>query len=119
MATAVITAAQELQESFLSAVRKNQEITLHAIKVWVEAFEIVAPKISFADLPFVNQLPKAHDVLASGYDLAEQMLANQRSFAEDVLKVTSPLLPEEKAATAAVALRSRPVPARRESGNGT
>ena len=30
------TATQELQESFLSAIRKSREITLQATKVWVE-----------------------------------------------------------------------------------
>jgi len=30
---------------------------------------------------------------ASAYDFAEQLLASQRKFAEEVLKTTSPLLP--------------------------
>ena len=30
--------------------------------------------------------------MANAYDLAEQMLASQRKFAENVLKVTKPLL---------------------------
>jgi len=28
------TATQELQDSFLSAISKSQEITLHAIRAW-------------------------------------------------------------------------------------
>jgi len=31
--------------------------------------------------------------VASGYDFAEQLLASQRKFAEEILKATSPLLP--------------------------
>jgi hypothetical protein len=31
--------------------------------------------------------------VASAYDFAEQLLASQRTFAEDVLKATAPLLP--------------------------
>ena len=42
------TANQELQESFLSAIRKSQEITLHAIKAWVETVEYFTPKVSYA-----------------------------------------------------------------------
>ena len=45
-----------------------------------------------------RSLPKPEDVVASAYDFAEQLLASQRKFAEDVLKATSALLPgaEEK-----------------------
>ena len=54
------TATQELQESFLSAIRRSQEITLQATKVWVETAGYFTPKVSYAHLPFANQLPKAH-----------------------------------------------------------
>ena len=87
------TATQELQESFLSAIRRSQEITLDAVKAWVETVGYFTPKVSYAHLPFASQLPKAHDVVASTFGFAEQMLASQRRFADDVLKVTSPLMP--------------------------
>lgn len=58
------TATQELQESFLSAIRRSQEITLQATKVWVETVEYFTPKVSYAHLPFASQLPTAHDVVA-------------------------------------------------------
>ena len=93
------TATQELQESFLSAIRRSQEITLQATKVWVETVEYFTPKMSYAHLPFANQLPTAHDVVASTFGFAEQMLASQRRFADDVLKVTSPLMPGDGPAT--------------------
>ena len=94
------TANQELQETFLSAIHKSQEITLHAIKAWVETVGYFTPQVSYAHLPLADRLPKAHDVVASSFGFAEQMLASQRRFADDVLKVTSPLLPGEGAATA-------------------
>ncbi len=93
------TATQELQESFLSAIRRSQEITLQAAKVWVETAGYVTPKVSYAHLPFTNQLPTAHDVVASTFGFAEQILASQRRFADDVLKVTSPLMPGDVPAT--------------------
>jgi len=31
--------------------------------------------------------------VASAYDFAEKLLANQRQFAEELLKVTTPLMP--------------------------
>lgn len=89
------TATQELQESFLSAIRKSQDITLQAIKVWVDAAEYFTPKVSYAHLPFARLLPTPHDVVGGSFDFAEQMLASQRRFTDDVLKVTSQLLPDE------------------------
>jgi hypothetical protein len=41
---------QELQESFLSAIRESQDITLQAIKVWVDTAEYFTPKVSYAHL---------------------------------------------------------------------
>jgi hypothetical protein len=89
------TATQEPQESFLSAIRKSQEITLHAIKAWVEIVESFTPKVSYAHLPLAGRVPDTRDVVASTFDFAEQVLASQRKFAGDVLKLTAPLLPGE------------------------
>jgi len=89
------TATQELQESFLTAIRQTQDITLQAIKVWVDAAESFTPKVSYAHLPFARLLPNPHDVVAGSFDFAEQLLASQRRFTDDVLKVTSQLLPDE------------------------
>ena len=44
-------------------------------------------------MPFADRLPKPEDVVASGYDFAEQLLAIQRKFAEDLLQATEPLIP--------------------------
>ena len=44
-------------------------------------------------MPFAGKLPKPEDVVASGYDFAEHLLALQRQFAEDLLKATVPLIP--------------------------
>ena len=84
---------QELQDQFLSIVRKSQEIALDAIKTWVEAVQSITPKIPAVDLPFGDKLPKPEEVVASAYDFAEQLLASQRRFAEEVLKATSALTP--------------------------
>jgi hypothetical protein len=44
-------------------------------------------------MPFAGKLPKPEEVVASAYDFAEQLLAGQRKFAEEVLKATSALTP--------------------------
>ena len=87
------TATQDLQNEILSTVRKSQESVVDAIKTWVETIQSLTPKIPAVDLPFAGQLPKPEEVVASAYDFAEQLLASQRKFAEEVIKATSALTP--------------------------
>jgi len=98
------TPTRDLPEEFLAATRKSQEAMIRAIKVWVETVRTVTPKLpsAYADrlpklpsvtVPFADRLPKPEDVVASGYDFAEHLLAIQRKFAEDLLQATEPLIP--------------------------
>ena len=87
------TATQDLQNEILSTVRKSQESVVDAIRTWVETIQSMTPKIPAVDLPFADQLPKPEEVVASAYDFAEQLLASQRRFAEEVLKATGSLKP--------------------------
>src|SRR6516165_722698 len=87
------TATQDLQNEILSTVRKSQESVIDAIKTWVETIQSMTPKVPAVDLPFAGQLPKPEEVVASAYDFAEQLLASQRKFAEEVIKATSALTP--------------------------
>src|SRR6266568_1421551 len=84
---------QELQDQFLSIVRKGQEIALDAIKSMVDTVQTITPKIPTVDVPFADKLPKPQEVVASAYDFAEQLLASQRKFAEEVIKATTSLTP--------------------------
>ena len=84
---------QDLQNEILSTVRKSQESVVDAIRTWVETIQSMTPKIPAVDLPFAGQLPKPEEVVASAYDFAEQLLASQRRFAEEVIKATSALTP--------------------------
>ena len=87
------TATQDLQNEILSTVRKSQESVVDAIRTWVETVQSITPKIPAVDVPFADQLPKPEEVVASAYDFAEQLLASQRRFAEEVIKATSALTP--------------------------
>jgi len=87
--------AQQMQEEFLSATRKSQEILLEAIKTWVDSAQALTPKVPSVKLPFAEQLPKPEDVVSGTYDFAEQVLANQRHFAEEIMKAYAPLLPDD------------------------
>ena len=87
------TTTQDLQDQFLAIIRKSQEIALDALKTTVETVQNITPKIPAVDVPFVDKLPKPQDVVASGYDFAEKLLASQRKFAEEVVKATTALMP--------------------------
>ena len=95
------TQTKELEEGFLSATRKSQEIVLESLKSWIDAVQAFTPKVPSVQIPFGDRLPKADDVLANTYDFIEQILASQRKFAEEVVKTTSSLVPSEKKAPAA------------------
>jgi hypothetical protein len=84
---------QDIQEEFLSTIRKSQETVIDALKSWVESVQSITPKIPSVPMPGADQLPKPEEVVASAYDFAEQLLASQRKFAEEVLKATTSLLP--------------------------
>ena len=88
--------AQDLQEEFLNAVRKSEETVIDAIKTWVETVQSIAPKVpsmQVMQVPGADKLPKPQEVVASVYDFAEQLLATQRKFAEEVVKATASLSP--------------------------
>jgi hypothetical protein len=87
------TVTQDLQDQFLSTVRKSQEMTLDALKALVDTVQNITPKIPSINVPFADQLPKPQDVVASSYDFAEQLLTSQRKFADEVVKATTALLP--------------------------
>jgi hypothetical protein len=74
--------------------------------MWVDAVKAVTPKLPASypladrlpklpavNVPFADKLPKPEEVVASAYDFAEQLLASQRKFAEEVIKATSALTP--------------------------
>ena len=84
---------QELQDQFLSMVRKGQEIALDVIKSMVDTIQTITPNIPSFDVPFADRLPKPQDVVAGGYDFAEKLLSSQRQFADEVVKAAAPLLP--------------------------
>jgi hypothetical protein len=66
-----------------------------AIKTWLETVRTAAPKLPSklpqVSLPFADKLPTPQDAVANAYHLAEQLLASQRKFAEDLVKATAPL----------------------------
>ena len=91
--TGTRTPGQQVQDEILKNVQKSQEAVVDAIKSWTDTIQSITPKLPAANLPFADKLPKPEDMVANAYDFAEQLLASQRKFAEDMLKATAPLLP--------------------------
>jgi hypothetical protein len=89
---------QELQDEFLSTIRKGQETWVEAIRTWVETVQSMTPSVPSMsvpsmEVPLTDKLPRPEEVVASAYDFTEKLLASQRQFAEEVLKAAVPLMP--------------------------
>lgn len=87
------TPMQDIQDVILSTAEKGQQLTLEAIRTWVDTVQAFTPELPSVPVPFAEYLPKPEDVVASYYDFAAQVLGNQRKFAEDLLKTAGPLVP--------------------------
>ena len=100
------------QEEVLAATRKSQEAMVAAVKNWLEAVRTVTPKVTSVyspltdrlpklapvSLPFTDKLPTPQDAVTNAYNMAEELLASQRKFAEELLKAITPLMPGRGAA---------------------
>ena len=84
--------AQQLTSEVLNTISKSQAAVVDAIETWASAVQSIKPDLPQVNVPFADKLPTPRDVVASAYDFAEQLLASQRKFAEDLLKATAPLL---------------------------
>jgi hypothetical protein len=82
----------QVQEEILNTVRKSQAAVVDAIQTWASAVQSITPELPDVNVPFADKLPRPQDLVAGAYDFAEQLLASQRKFAEDVLQATAPLL---------------------------
>src|ERR1700685_1367690 len=86
------TAGQEVQGEILNTVRKSQDAVVDAIKRWADAVRAITPAMPMPGMPYADKLPRPEEFVASAYDFAEQLLASQRKFAENVLHATTPML---------------------------
>ena len=89
--TATQTVGQELQGEILKTVRKSQDAVVDTIQMWADAVQSIKPQLPEVGIPFADKLPKPSELVSGAYDFAEQLLAMQRKFAEDVLHATAPL----------------------------
>jgi hypothetical protein len=109
------------QEEILAATRKSQEAMIAALKSWLETVRTATPKLTAmyapltdklpklppVSLPFADKLPTPEEAVASAYHTAEQLLANQRKFTEDLLNAMTPLIPSRGESSAKAEAPSR------------
>jgi hypothetical protein len=87
----------EFQNEIMKAIGKSQAAVVEAIEKWAATVQSMKPELPELNLPFADslniadRLPKPEDLVKNAYDFAEQLLANQRKFAEDVLRAAGPL----------------------------
>jgi hypothetical protein len=84
--------AQQLTSEVLSTISRSQAAVVDAIGSWASAVQSIKPDLPRVNVPFADKLPAPQAVVSSAYDFAEQLLASQRKFAEDVLAATAPLV---------------------------
>jgi hypothetical protein len=89
--TEVRTMGRELQDEVLKTVRQSQTAVIEAIRTWTSTVESITPKLPELNMPFTDTMPKPYEFIANAYDFAEQLLASQRRFAEEILKTMTPL----------------------------
>jgi hypothetical protein len=87
------TVGQELQGEIIKTVRKGQDAVVDAIQMWADAVSAIKPPMPEVGIPFADKLPKPSELVTGAYDFAEQLLASQRRFAEEVVKATASLMP--------------------------
>ena len=87
----ISTAGHDLQDEILKLIRTSQETVVDALQAWTAAVQSVSPDFPKVNLPYADRLPKPETLVNGAYDFAEQLLAAQRKFANDVLQVTAPL----------------------------
>jgi hypothetical protein len=79
------------QAQFLSTVRQGQSAVVEGVRTWVEAVAKVAPPAPLAGLPGLpdaalpDGMPTPAALVASTFDFAEELLAAQREFVQDLV----------------------------------
>jgi hypothetical protein len=103
------TTGKELQGQILDTIRKSQDTMTDAIRAWAGTVQSMTPSLPVPSAPFADKLPTPSEVVRNAYDFAEQLLAQQRKFAEDVVDATTPVLTSATKGDARTAKAGAPV----------
>ena len=73
------------QEQILEGIRQSQQVVVDAVQAWADAVGQATPAVPAPGTP--EDLPTPAQVVESGFDFAEQLLAAQRDFAQKLVAV--------------------------------
>ena len=83
-----------MKTQFTSAVKQSQQLVLDSITSFTEAAAKLAPSMptmpSMPSLPFVPSSTEITEYLNAGFDIAAELLANQREFATALIGKLTP-----------------------------
>jgi hypothetical protein len=74
--------SESLQDQVLGTLSTAQGLALDAIRSVSDAVEPMLPK----DLPLVDQLPKAEEVVEAGFKLVQKVIESQHQFVKSILE---------------------------------
>jgi hypothetical protein len=76
------------QEQILATIKQGQELALAGVELWAST---VAPLTKGQQVPVPFETPAPKDVVANSFGFAEQLLAAQKQFAEQIVAVSAPV----------------------------
>ena len=76
------------QEQILATIKQGQELALAGVELWAST---VAPLAKGQQLPVPFETPAPKDVVANSFGFAEQLLASQKRFAEQIVTASAPV----------------------------
>jgi hypothetical protein len=83
-----------VKSQFTSAVKQSQQLVLDSIGSWTEAAAKLAPSLpslpSLPSVPFVPTSAEVAEYVNAGFDIASELLANQREFATALIAKLTP-----------------------------
>ena len=84
------TTLSDAQDQTLKVVRQSQQAVVDAVRTWAEAVESAIPELPA--LPYGDRLPTPSEVVETSFGFAEQLLAAQREFAQNILAAAAPVI---------------------------
>jgi hypothetical protein len=76
------------QEQILATIKQGQELALAGVELWAST---VAPLTKGQQVPVPFETPAPKDVVANSFGFAEQLLASQKKFAEQIVAASAPV----------------------------
>lgn len=75
------------QDQILATIKQGQELALSGVEPWAKS---IAPLAKNGKLAAITETPAPKDVVANSFGFAEQLLASQKAFAEQIVAATAP-----------------------------